>query len=107
MARRVEATPNTKLPRYEERYIGRFRNKVEWVRTLRAHQYKFYNLLQEHLTHMPHEALLSDPNDPDTKTMKNLMFAVDDNRVQEVSKTLRTHQKLQQGQYEDGWHCRL
>jgi hypothetical protein len=107
ITRRVEPNPKAVLPRYEERYVGRFRNKVEWVRTLRSKQYKFYHLLQEFCTHMPHEVLLGDANDPDAKTMKKLMFSVDDNRVREVAQTFWKNKVPRPGMYEEGWHCQL
>jgi len=107
MVRKVEASPKIELPRYQERYVGRFRNKVEWVRTLRANKYKFYHMLQEHLAHMPHEVLLSNPNDPDAKIMKKLMFGVDDNRVREVARIDEKVEKPPDGMYEEGWHCIL
>ena len=107
MVRKVEASPEIELPRYQERYVGRFRNKVEWVRTLRANKYKFYHMLQEHLAHMPHEVLLSNPNDPDAKIMKKLMFGVDDNRVREVARIDEKVENPPDGMYEEGWHCIL
>ena len=39
------------VPRYEEMYIGRYRNKVSFVTRLRAERYKFYSILREFTIH--------------------------------------------------------
>ncbi len=50
---RVDADGH-RLPRYHEPYIGRHRNKVDFVSSLRSERYRFYTLLREYLVHLPH-----------------------------------------------------
>jgi hypothetical protein len=45
------------LPRYPEEYIGRYKNKVDWVTTLRSQNYHFVQLYQEFLVHVPHKRI--------------------------------------------------
>jgi hypothetical protein len=42
------------LPRYNEAYVGRSKNKVEWIGHLRAQRYQFFTVLQEFLGHLDH-----------------------------------------------------
>ena len=54
LVRRFERPGNKRLkgvPRYEEMYIGRYRNKVSFVTRLRAERYKFYSVLREFSVH--------------------------------------------------------
>jgi hypothetical protein len=53
IVRQVEAD-GTRLPRYQEEFVGRYKNKVAWVTTLRAHRYQFQLMLGEFVLHLPH-----------------------------------------------------
>ena len=64
------------LPRYSEAYVGRFRNKVAFISSLRSHQYVFYTLLQEFVSHFPHP--VGNASSEDSKAMKKIMWRVDD-----------------------------
>eukprot|EP00736_Rhodelphis_marinus_P014517 Rmarinus@m.25656 len=41
-------------PRYPEQFVGYYRNKIAWVTALRTQKFKFFTLLREFLTHVPH-----------------------------------------------------
>merc|ERR1712196_75276 len=43
------------LPRYTEGFYGRFLNKLEWVLSLQAQRYTFFNLPGDFLMHQPHQ----------------------------------------------------
>jgi hypothetical protein len=53
IVRRIEAN-GFALPRYKEEYVGRFKNKIAFVTTLRASYYKFFTLRKDFLVHVPH-----------------------------------------------------
>eukprot|EP00730_Choanoeca_flexa_P015015 TRINITY_DN6775_c0_g1_i1.p1 TRINITY_DN6775_c0_g1~~TRINITY_DN6775_c0_g1_i1.p1 ORF type:complete len:552 (+),score=108.42 TRINITY_DN6775_c0_g1_i1:169-1824(+) len=53
IVKRVEPS-GARLPRYHEQYVGRYKNKISFITTLRGNHYHFYTLRQEFLTHVPH-----------------------------------------------------
>ncbi len=72
MVARVDASGHA-LPRYHEPYVGRHRNKVDFVSSLRAEAYRFYTLLREYLAHVPHA---TGPASDDGETVFREMVAL-------------------------------
>jgi hypothetical protein len=54
IVRRVESEAEEQPPRFSEAFVGRYRNKVEYISHLRTKRFKFYTVLQEFATHVPH-----------------------------------------------------
>ena len=48
------ATSRGLLPRYNEMFVGRGYNKIQWVATLRAEFYRFYTAAAHFLVHTTH-----------------------------------------------------
>eukprot|EP00049_Salpingoeca_infusionum_P022019 m.5126 g.5126 ORF g.5126 m.5126 type:complete len:617 (-) comp4837_c0_seq1:209-2059(-) len=53
LVKQVESS-HDRLPPYKEKYVGRFKNKISFVTTLRAFHYKFFVLRQEFIAHLAH-----------------------------------------------------
>eukprot|EP00039_Didymoeca_costata_P030938 m.32282 g.32282 ORF g.32282 m.32282 type:complete len:521 (+) comp8394_c0_seq2:357-1919(+) len=106
MVRRVEAD-ESKLPRYNEAYVGRYRNKVAFVSNLRAKKYAFHTLLQEFAIHYPHDLALGNSSTTDVRTLKKLMTLVDDTQKAELARGFRkiTNRRIK-ATNSKGWHCR-
>ena len=62
---------HTDLPRFTEVFVGRYRNKVEFVSSLRAKKYAFFTILREFITHTTHPTALA--KDPDMRTLQDVM----------------------------------
>lgn len=59
-------------PRYDEKYIGRYRNKVHFTSLLRANAYKFLTVLREFVVHVPH--VMKNPKSRDMQMLKDAMI---------------------------------
>lgn len=97
--------PHTVLPRYTEAYIGRFRNKVEFVASLRAARYNFYVLQQEFASHVPHNT--TSTKSSDIKVLKKMMVHLDEVKW---SMMLKKYGHIEGGRetenpYPKGWLC--
>jgi len=97
-----EAEPYT-LPRYSESYVGRFRNKVAFISSLRAQRYTFYTLLQEFASHHPHP--VGNASSDDSKAMKKIMWRVDDMHKATLAAEHHASNPPGEGRYAKGWHC--
>eukprot|EP00048_Salpingoeca_helianthica_P017769 m.238925 g.238925 ORF g.238925 m.238925 type:complete len:819 (+) comp22140_c0_seq1:48-2504(+) len=85
LVRRVDPD-GTLLPRYQEEFVGRYKNKVAWITTLRTHRYQFHIMLSEFVLHMPHE--VKDQTTPDMQrhfhAMERLFWREQNRLVREV-----------------------
>jgi hypothetical protein len=108
MVRRFERPGSKRLkvvPRYEEMYIGRYRNKVSFVTRLRAERYKFYSILREFTIHMPHVQVNNSATD--SKVLYKLMTKVDGQFRERLDKDLFGKQDPFVSPFNDGWQCRI
>lgn len=62
VVRRVEVG-GFPLPRYPEQFVGRFKNKIAFVSSLRTHRYRFFTIRREFVVHAPHS--VSNQSTPD------------------------------------------
>ena len=86
IVRRVEADGEQQPPRFSEGFIGRYRNKVEFITHLRAKRFKFFTLLREFVVHVPHN--VSDAMDPNMQLLKTEMIQL---HVGQTSRLLKKY----------------
>eukprot|EP00729_Bicosta_minor_P013502 gene13502-1257_t len=103
MFRKVELDTEPKAPRYSEKYIGRFKNKVEFVTKLRAHRYKFYTMHGEFIVHKPHP--VSKATSQDQIIMKDLMIELHEREARRLTEELRDMPLPKPSRYEGGFRC--
>lgn len=63
VVRRVEGN-GFQLPRYQEKYVGRYKNKISFVTGLKTWRYQFFVIRNEFTLHMPHPVKKTEANDP-------------------------------------------
>eukprot|EP00035_Acanthoeca_spectabilis_P024971 m.456214 g.456214 ORF g.456214 m.456214 type:complete len:595 (-) comp21016_c0_seq1:3017-4801(-) len=104
VVRRVESENEEQSPRFSESFIGRYRNKVEYISHLRTKRFKFYTILEEFTTHVPHNvsnAMLSD-----MQYLKGEMIVL---QIRQTKQFLRDYQDLEApaySQFEGGYTCK-
>ena len=103
MFRKVEIGTEPQLPRYSEKYIGRFKNKVEFVTKLRAYRYKFYTMHGEFIVHKPHP--VSKATSDDQLIMKELMLELHEREARRLTEELRDLPDPAPSRFEGGFKC--
>lgn len=68
--RRVEADGRS-VPRYQEQFVGRFKNKIAFISALRSHGYQFFAVRREFVVHIPHS--VSNQTSPDMQGLLLMM----------------------------------
>eukprot|EP00735_Rhodelphis_limneticus_P014644 TRINITY_DN8705_c0_g1::TRINITY_DN8705_c0_g1_i1::g.376::m.376 TRINITY_DN8705_c0_g1::TRINITY_DN8705_c0_g1_i1::g.376 ORF type:complete len:116 (+),score=34.48,Glyco_transf_49/PF13896.1/4.4e-09 TRINITY_DN8705_c0_g1_i1:3-350(+) len=69
---RLDAQGNT-MPRYNELFVGYYKNKISWITSLRIYRYRFYVLRGDYVMHAPHP---QSKKAQETKGHYQLMWAV-------------------------------
>jgi hypothetical protein len=67
------------LPRYHEPFVGRHRNKIDFISSLRAESYHFATLLREFVAHVPHAQ--GPKTDDGDVVFKEMMFLYQKRRL--------------------------
>jgi hypothetical protein len=101
--RKVEATSDVEAPRYGEGYIGRYKNKVEFVTKLRALRYKFYTLQREFIVHIPHA--VGRATSHDQQIMKDLMIEHHEREALKLTQRLQDFPDPPISRFEHGFQC--
>lgn len=103
MFRRVEVDTEPKVPRYSEKYIGRYKNKVEFVTKLRAQRYKFFTMHGEFIVHKPHA--VSKATSDDQQIMKSLMIELHEREARQLTEEMLNLPDPNPSRYEGGFTC--
>ncbi|EDQ92148.1 uncharacterized protein MONBRDRAFT_23011 [Monosiga brevicollis MX1] len=105
IVKRVDAS-GARLPRYHEQYVGRYKNKISFITTLRGHHYRFYTLRREFLTHVPHPtANASAPAMHEHLLTMRKVHAADRQTLHDTAWTSPVKPKLHASPFDGGIHC--
>ena len=105
------------LPRYDESFVGRYRNKISFVNAMSSNKYQFMVINSDFSTHMSHEdpaaenvaATISKAekqvSDYGHAGLKKVMWQIHNAINQENIQKFDSISAPQPGPYDNGWTC--
>eukprot|EP00038_Savillea_parva_P030703 m.79552 g.79552 ORF g.79552 m.79552 type:complete len:607 (-) comp9300_c0_seq1:866-2686(-) len=104
IVRRVEAEGEVQPPRFSEAFIGRYRNKVEYITHLRTRRFKFFTVTREFTTHVPHA--VSNSSSQNMRFLKGEMVQLYVDHTNNLLKANEDAKPPMYSQFDAGYMCK-